>query len=165
MLAILDDTNFRVLTRELEFVQEITLKNKKEKITTFCLNMGVYRASTSGVLQSQTDQICVATNEKMLYFFETIMSSVGIQFQQDQKYERGYQIPHKAIALVWDDEKIYMANTKGYYIINKDNGAPVARVEFDKAALPRIGAILSKDDPLPMMAVYKDRCLVVTRKN
>jgi len=32
MLAILDDTNFRILTRELEFVQEITLRNKKEKI-------------------------------------------------------------------------------------------------------------------------------------
>jgi len=36
--------------------------------------MGVYRVSTTGVQQSQTDQICVATSEKMLYFFETIMT-------------------------------------------------------------------------------------------
>ena len=43
MIAILDEANFRILSRELEFVQEITLKNKKEKITMFCLNMGVYR--------------------------------------------------------------------------------------------------------------------------
>ena len=44
LIAILDESNFRILSRELEFVQEITLKNKKEKITQFCLNMGVYRA-------------------------------------------------------------------------------------------------------------------------
>lgn len=49
MLAILDDTNFRILTRELELSQEIPPpKNKKEKVLTFCLNMAVYRAQSSG---------------------------------------------------------------------------------------------------------------------
>ena len=52
MIAILDESNFRVLSRELEFVQDITLRNKKEKIQTFCLNMGVYRASSTGAMQS-----------------------------------------------------------------------------------------------------------------
>jgi hypothetical protein len=37
--------------------------------------------------------------------------------------------------------------------------------------MPRLGAVasalnpLSKDDPLPLMAVYKDRCLIVTAPN
>lgn len=78
LIAVLDDSNFRILSRELEFVQEITLKNKKEKITLFCLNMGVYRSNQAGAsMQPQTDQICVVTDQKMLYFFETIYTTVG----------------------------------------------------------------------------------------
>ena len=77
MIAILDEANFRILSRELEFQQEITLKSKKEKICMFCLNMGVYRASQTGALQAQTDQICVATSEKMLYFFDTVYTPAG----------------------------------------------------------------------------------------
>lgn len=55
LIAILDESNFRILSRELEFVQDITLKNKKEKITQFCLNMGVYRAQSGASIQAQTD--------------------------------------------------------------------------------------------------------------
>lgn len=55
MLALLDDSNFRVLDRELQHIQDIQLRQKKEKILTFCLNMAVYRASSGGALQSQTD--------------------------------------------------------------------------------------------------------------
>ena len=77
MIAILDESNFRILSRELEFVQEITLKNKKEKIIMFCLNMGVYRTQSGASMQPQADQICVVTDQKMLYFFETIYTSVG----------------------------------------------------------------------------------------
>jgi len=49
----------------------------------FCLNMGVYRPPTSGQLQSQTDQICVATNEKRLYIFDSVLTAEGCKFVQD----------------------------------------------------------------------------------
>jgi len=43
----------------------------------FCLNMGVYRTQSGASMQPQADQICVVTDQKMLYFFETIYTSVG----------------------------------------------------------------------------------------
>jgi len=65
-----------------------------------------------------------------------------------------------------------MSNQKGYYIINKIDGTPVAKLELESGAkMPRINAMvsnlnpLSKDDSLPLMAVYKDRCLVMTNPN
>lgn len=73
-------------------------------------------------------------------------------------------MPHKVHQIVWDDDKIYMANIKGYFVINKNNGANVARLEWDKSKMPRLG-VFSKDDPLPMLTVYKDKCLVVTKNN
>ena len=45
LLALLDDNGFQILSRELNPVQEIQLKNKKDRVTSFCLNMAVYRAS------------------------------------------------------------------------------------------------------------------------
>lgn len=47
------------------------------------------------------------------------MTSTGIQFQQDQRFERGFPVPHKVNQMVWDDDKIYMANARGYFVINK----------------------------------------------
>lgn len=40
-------------------------------------------------------------------------------------------MPHKVNQMVWDDDKIYMANARGYYVINKQNGQPVIRHEFN----------------------------------
>jgi len=38
MLAILEGEKLTIYTREIEVVQEITLKNKKDKVILFCLN-------------------------------------------------------------------------------------------------------------------------------
>lgn len=133
----------------------------------FCLNMGVYRTQSGASMQPQTDQICVVTDAKMLYFFETIYTNVGCQFQQDAKFERGFQLPHKVHQIYWDDDKIYMANNKGYQILKKNTGATIGRIEWDQSKIPgaRLVGVFSKDAPLPMLAAYKDKCLVVTKNN
>ncbi len=74
MIAMLDENKLQILSRELELSQELTTKNKKEKIHLFCLNMAVYRAENQSKNVGATDQICVATVDKNLYFFETIMT-------------------------------------------------------------------------------------------
>jgi hypothetical protein len=46
MYAILDDNYFRIVNMDWKEQQEISLRNKKEKVQVFCLNMGVYRAGS-----------------------------------------------------------------------------------------------------------------------
>lgn len=65
---------------------------------------------------------------------------------------------------MWDDDKIFMANIKGYHIIKKNTGATIGKIEWDQSKMPRLG-VFSKDAPLPMLAVNRDKCLVVTKNN
>ncbi len=44
--AILDDNYFRIFSMDWKEQQEISLRNKKEKVQVFCLNMGVYRTGS-----------------------------------------------------------------------------------------------------------------------
>ena len=60
-----------------------------------------------------------------------------------------------------------MCMPKGYYIISKIDGTPLAKYDVDVSS--RLGNVaqkinvFSKDSPDPVMAVFKDRCLVVNR--
>ena len=125
----------------------------------FCLNMGVYRPPTSGQLQSQTDQICVATNEKRLYIFDSVMTAEGCKFVQDQKfcYEN---LPHKPYQVYWDEDRIYTGGKEGFHVINK-MGQTLISYAYDIAKLARLGKLLPRGgDDMPLMAVYRDKCLV-----
>jgi len=90
-----------------------------------------------------------------LYFFDTFITQDGLQFQLNQKHEKGFFIGIKPTSLIWDNDKIYMCAHRGYMIINQVNGNPVARLELESAnKIPRIG--LSSQKVESMMAVNKD---------
>lgn len=73
LFAILCDNQLTILSRDLTVVQEI----KQRKIHAFCLNQAVYKGSPSGSAVSQTDQICVATADKTLMYYEAHLSYGG----------------------------------------------------------------------------------------
>lgn len=115
----------------------------------------------------------MATSEKNLYFFE---SDPTLDFKFSPASQRDcIQIPYKVFQLAWDDDKIFMCHAKGYYVINRfgPDMAPVARIDLETSGkfMPRVGDVLSKvnplskDDPVPMLSVFKDKCLVVSQPN
>lgn len=66
-----------------------------------------------------------------------------------------------------------MCHAKGYYAISRLDSTPVARIELEIVGkiAPRVSDFvnkvnpLSKDDPPPMLSVFKDKCLVVSQAN
>jgi hypothetical protein len=133
-------------------VQEI----KTRKIHSFCLNMAVYRGSNSGGLVSQTDQLCLATSDKTLFYYEAYLSyNSQLNFKEEPNSDKGQFIGFKPDIMVWDDDKIYLSSKKGYFIMEKYSGKPLARYELTP---------VSRADP-QMLTVCRGRCLVVTNNN
>jgi hypothetical protein len=55
-----------VQNSDLSFVQEF----KNRKVASFCINTALYRTK-----EGSGDQICIATTNNMLFFYETDISS------------------------------------------------------------------------------------------
>lgn len=159
-LAILDDQSFSIYSKELEKIQDLQVKDKKEKIIVFCLNMGVYRPPISGQLQSQTDQICVSTDKKRLYIFNSMITGQGCQFFQDnQFYYDG--LDSEANQLFWDEERIYCGAMAGFHVINL-KGETLIKYRYEYHVMKKIVSIpsFSQERP-PLMTVYREKCLVM----
>ena len=135
-------------------VQEI----KNRTLRTFCLNNEVYRVnSQSGPGRintvSQTDQICVCTKQNQLFFYEAYIPPAGMtQFREEtrQPMAAGYPLGVTPTQIIWDGDSIYVASKKCYMIYDYQDGQPVAKYDLVQT-------------DIPMMAVCKDKCLVVTR--
>lgn len=113
----------------------------------------------------------MATSEKNLYFFE---SDPTLDFKFAPAPQKDcVPIPYKVFQLAWDDDKIFMCHAKGYYAISRLDSTPVARIDLEIVGkiAPRVSDFvnkvnpLSKDDPPPMLSVFKDKCLVVSQAN
>ena len=127
--------------------------------------MAVYRASVGNSSQSQTDQICVSTKDNFIYFYETVMTQSGIQFQLNPKEQ--FEIRSQPIQLHWDDDRIFISTNKGYSILSRRSGGEfIAKVEVVPKATGFGANIANKLDPTKgfetFMAVNKSKCLVVT---
>lgn len=42
-IAVLDESQFNIYSKEMELMQQLSIKGRKEKILAFALNMAVYR--------------------------------------------------------------------------------------------------------------------------
>ena len=76
---MLDESQFNIYSKEMELMQQLSIKGRKEKILAFALNMAVYRPGSG--LQSHTDQIVVTTNDKRLYIFNSSVTERGVFFE------------------------------------------------------------------------------------
>lgn len=87
LIAMLNDAQILIMGLDLQIVQTLNFK----KIHSFCMNMAVYRGSHAGNIVSQTDQVCVATQDKNLHYFEVKLSQTDgrLKLKEDERYERG----------------------------------------------------------------------------
>lgn len=129
--------------------------------------MSVYHNQSIGS-RPLTDQICVATGEKKLYFFD---SDADNDFKFNPSRQKSEMtIPHKATQLAWDDDKIFMCHKKGYIVYNRADGSIVGCIVFDLGTkMPRMANAMDKiglkDAPMSVLSVYKDKMLIVSQPN
>lgn len=63
---------------------------------------------------------------------------------------QGYNLGVSPTQIIWDGDCIYIASKKNYMIMDYNDGQLVAKHEL-------------VNGDVPMMSVFKDKCLVVTR--
>ena len=62
----------------------------------------------------------------------------------------GYTLKDTPTQIIWDGDQIFIATKKNYMILNYRDGVMTANL-----------ALVNQD--IPMMSVYKDKCLVVSK--
>ena len=74
------------------------------------------------------------------------------QFREEtrQPMSAGYPLGVTPTQIIWDGDLIYVASKKNYMIMDYKDGQLIAKYDLVAA-------------DVPMMAVCKDKCLVVTR--
>lgn len=154
-IAVLDENIFNIYSKDMELLQQLSIKNRKEKILAFALNMAVYRPGSG--MQSHTDQIVVTTNDKRLYIFNSSVTERGIIFEQDMSFCFN-DLPFKMYQIYWDNDRIYCGGKEGFLVVNK-SGQTLISYKYD---MSRLKATFGRQ--LPLMAVNRNRCLVQTKK-
>ena len=89
----------------------------------------------------------------MLYFFEAFITPANMtEFKEDARLpmKEGYSLGVTPTQIIWDGDFIYIASKKMYMIMDYTDGKLVAKSEL-------------VNGDIPMMAVFKDKCLIVTR--
>ena len=51
-----------------------TLQTLNKSVHTFCLNNAVYKSNTLSASAATSDQICIATTDKQLFFYDFVNS-------------------------------------------------------------------------------------------
>jgi hypothetical protein len=95
----------------------------------------------------------VCTNKNQLFFFEAYFPPASMtQFREESRLPmaNGYALGVPPTQIIWDGDLIYIASKKNYMIMDYTDGQLVAKYEL-------------VNGDVPMMSVYKDKCLVVTR--
>jgi len=150
MIALLISNSLQIIqAQDLKPVQEF----KNRKVSNFCLNMAVYRVdkSDSSTPTSQTDQICIATADKLLYFYEADFSSGILNFKEDTTppLDKGYYIGFTPVSIIWDGDRVYLASKRSYTIMSKKNGEVLAGLSIETKEML-------------MMSVFRDKFLITT---
>lgn len=107
-----------------------TVQTLNKKVHSFCINNAVYKAQTATGETLTKDQLCIATTDKQMFFYDMQINANHFKFEEDPK--RSYMIANRPIHLFWDDNLIYMATKKAYIIMNKDTGTPIRSIAHDK---------------------------------
>ncbi len=105
-----------------------TVQTLNKKVHSFCINNAVYKAQTSAGETLTKDQLCVATTDKQMFFFDMQINQGQFKFEEDKK---NYLIANRPIHLFWDDNQIYMATKKAYVIMSKESGNPIFSLTHD----------------------------------
>ena len=63
----------------------------------------------------------------------------------------GYSLKETPTQIIWDGDLIFIATKKAYLVMNYSDGQLVAKLD------------LVNNQDIPMMSVYKDKCLVVSK--
>jgi hypothetical protein len=98
------------------------------------VNNAVYKQATSSGETITKDQICIATTDKQLYFYDMNINAGQFKFDEDPK--RSHVIANRPVNMFWDDQLIYMATKKAYIIMHKDSGNIIRSFAHDKLNFP-----------------------------
>lgn len=123
-----------------------TIQTFTRKVHSFCVNNAVYKATTSTGETLTKDQICVATTDKQLYFYDMNINAGQFKFDEDTK--RSHVIANRPVNMFWDDTLLYMATKKAYIIMNKDSGNILRSFAHDKLNFP-------------VMTLSKTKCMIL----
>ena len=74
------------------------------------------------------------------------------QFKEETRAPmgQGYPLGVTPTQIIWDGDNIYIASKKGYIIMSYSKGELISQYNL-------------VNGDIPMMSVFKDKCLVVTR--
>ena len=85
MIAVLVNNNVQIVqSNDLRTIQAFP-----RKVHLFCLNNAVYKPASVSGSSVTVDQICVATTDKYLFFYELTMSSGQFKFEEEKDYAKG----------------------------------------------------------------------------
>lgn len=95
MIALLTNNQVQIVQPgDLRTIQTFT-----RKVHTFCLNNAVYKPQSATGHTVTVDQICVATTDKYLFFYELTTGGGQFKFEEEKKSDKGLFIATTPIHL------------------------------------------------------------------